>query len=75
MAMLAAEQRIGVALLVCRQHGVKVLGRIETVIDHFYAISTERRLRHPATLAISEVASREVFGLGASMPRLRPRRP
>jgi len=59
---------------VCRQYGVKVLGRIDTVIDHFYAISTERRLRHPATLAISEAASREVFGLGANAPKLRVRR-
>jgi LysR family transcriptional activator of nhaA len=59
---------------VCRQYGVKVLGRIDTVIDHFYAISTERRLRHPATLAISEAASRDVFGLGASAPKLRGRR-
>jgi LysR family transcriptional activator of nhaA len=46
---------------VCRQYRVRALGRIETVVEQLYAITTERRLTHPATLAISEAAHRDVF--------------
>jgi len=54
-----------IAAYVCRQYGVRALGRIEAVVEHLYAITTERRLRHPATVAMSETAQREVFGAGA----------
>ena len=47
---------------VCRQYGVREVGRIESVIEELYAITTERRIRHPATIAVSQAAAREVFG-------------
>jgi LysR family transcriptional activator of nhaA len=41
---------------VCRQYGVRVIGRIETLRERFYAVSVERRLKHPAVVAILEAA-------------------
>lgn len=41
---------------VCRQFNVRVVGRIETVRERFYAISVERRIKHPGVLAISAEA-------------------
>jgi hypothetical protein len=38
------------------------VGRIESVVEQLYAITTERRMQHPAALAVSQTASREVFG-------------
>ena len=43
-------------------HGVRVVGRIDEVRERFYAISVERRLTHPAVLAISRAARRDIFG-------------
>ena len=51
-----------IAAYVCRQYGVLALGRIDAVVEKFYAITTERRLRHPATVAMSEAARRDIFG-------------
>jgi LysR family transcriptional activator of nhaA len=45
-----------------RQYGVVKLGRLEGLRERFYAISAERRLKHPAVLAISETARRRLFG-------------
>ena len=41
---------------VCRQYKVRVVGRIEVVRERYYAISVERRLKHPAVLAICNAA-------------------
>lgn len=46
---------------VCRQFDVRLVGRIETVRERFYAISVERRIKHPAVVAISEKA-RKLLG-------------
>jgi LysR family transcriptional regulator, transcriptional activator of nhaA len=45
-----------------RMYGVKVLGRTDAVRSRYYAISVERRLKHPAVVAICETARRELFG-------------
>jgi LysR family transcriptional activator of nhaA len=45
-----------------RAYGVRVVGRLERVRERFYAISVERRLKHPAVLAISEGARRSLAG-------------
>ena len=45
-----------------RQYAVQVIGRIEQVRERFYAISVERRLKHPAVVAISEAAKEKLFG-------------
>jgi LysR family transcriptional activator of nhaA len=39
-----------------RQYGVVVAGRLPDVRERFYAISVERRLKHPAVVAISQAA-------------------
>src|SRR5512137_2622306 len=41
---------------VCAQYGVTVVGRAEEVRERFYALTVERRLRHPAVVAIAEAA-------------------
>jgi LysR family transcriptional activator of nhaA len=41
---------------VCQQFQVRVVGRIEAVRERFYAISVERRIKHPGVLAISAEA-------------------
>jgi LysR family transcriptional activator of nhaA len=44
-----------------RQYFVRIAGRIESARTQFYAISTERKLRHPAVKAISEAAKGSLF--------------
>ena len=39
-----------------RQYRVRLVGRLETVRQRFYAITVERTLRNPAVIAISERA-------------------
>jgi len=51
-----------------RQHRVGSIGRVESVRERFYAITIERRLSHPAVLAISASARAEVFGAAAGPP-------
>ena len=47
---------------ICRQYKVKSLGRIDEIKERFYAISVERRLKHPAVIKISESARTTLFG-------------
>jgi len=42
---------------VARQYGVSVVGRLDEVIERYYAISVERRIKHPAVIAISQAAN------------------
>jgi len=44
-----------------RQYGVRLVGRTEDVRENFYAVSTERRIQHPAVVAISEGAHSRLF--------------
>ena len=44
------------AAQICAQHNVRCIGEIATVSESYYAISVERRLTHPATLAISRAS-------------------
>lgn len=41
---------------VCRQYGVRVVGRLPEVHERFYAISAERRITHPALVSLTEMA-------------------
>lgn len=50
---------------ICGQYDVRALGRIEPVVEQLFAITTERRLRHPVTVAISQAAERDVFAAPA----------
>ncbi|UUQ64277.1 transcriptional activator NhaR [Pseudomonas fuscovaginae UPB0736] len=46
---------------VCRQYDVQLMGQTDAVSESFYAISVERKIKHPGTLAITEGARRELF--------------
>ncbi|MBI3203795.1 MAG: transcriptional activator NhaR [Polyangiaceae bacterium] len=41
---------------ICEQYAVKVLGRVPALKERYFAISLERRIRHPGVLAISSAA-------------------
>ncbi len=43
------------------QYGVQVVGRADEVREAFYAITVERRLRHPAVVAVAETARDATF--------------
>lgn len=45
-----------------RQYGVTVVGHLDRVRERFYAVSAERLLKHPAVIAITESARRDLFG-------------
>jgi len=45
-----------------RRYGVHRVGTIDAVRERFYAISAERKLKHPAVVAISEAAREKLFG-------------
>jgi LysR family transcriptional activator of nhaA len=45
-----------------RQYHVRVVGRLPDVRERFYAISAERKLAHPAVLALTEAARTRLFG-------------
>jgi LysR family transcriptional activator of nhaA len=43
------------------QYGVIELGQVASLVEQVYAITTERRMSHPATLAISQAARQDFF--------------
>ena len=48
--------------LLRRQYSVRVVGRLESVRERFYATSVEKKVRHPAVLAIANEARQKLFG-------------
>ena len=46
---------------VARQYSVRIVGRTDAVRERFYAVSAERRLKHPAVVAISSAARATIF--------------
>lgn len=69
-ALLKAFGKVGIGIFaaasatakeVCLQYGVVAIGHTSEVTEHFYAISVERRLTHPAVLAIGSAARKELF--------------
>ena len=44
-----------------KQYGMQLVGRLDDVVDKFYAISVEKRVHHPATLAIVKQARSKIF--------------
>ena len=78
-ALLKAFAQVGAGLFVApaaieaevrRQYGVGLVGRLESVREQFYLITVERTLKHPAVVAISEIARRELF-MAQAPPRRR----
>jgi LysR family transcriptional regulator, transcriptional activator of nhaA len=45
-----------------RRYDVRVIGRLDAVRERFYAISVERRLTHPAVVAMQQSAKTRLFG-------------
>ena len=45
----------------CDRHGLQLVGHIESLCERYYAISVERKLRHPAVVAISNSAREQLF--------------
>ena len=39
-----------------------MIGRLDSVVEEFYAVSPERRIKHPAVAAITETARNVLFG-------------
>lgn len=50
-----------IADMIVRQYGVQQVGSTETLRDQFYAITVQRKLTHPAVLAISKAARQDLF--------------
>ncbi|MBL8912187.1 MAG: transcriptional activator NhaR [Archangium sp.] len=46
---------------ICEQYGVRVLGRTTEVMERFFAISVDRKLKNPAAVAIFENARARLF--------------
>ena len=42
-------------------YGVEVIGRSEELVEEFYAVSVERRIKHPAVAAITQAARGRLF--------------
>ncbi len=69
-ALLKAFGQAGIGLFpapaaiekeIARQYGVREIGRIDSVHERFYAISVERKIKHPAVMAIAETARGQLF--------------
>lgn len=48
---------------ICEQYKVQVVGKIDSVMEQLYMISTERQLTHPAIIAINEKGREDLFGV------------
>lgn len=46
---------------VCRQFRVQLIGRTDKVRESYYAVSVERRIKHPAVIAMTQAARQIVF--------------
>lgn len=44
-----------------RHYGVKLVRRLEGITERYYAITVERKLRHPVVLAVTEAARAHLF--------------
>lgn len=59
MGVFAAPSVIEAEVL--HDYGVRVVGRAERVRQQFYAISIERKIRHPSVAAICDAARQQIF--------------
>ncbi|MBL8073864.1 MAG: transcriptional activator NhaR [Nitrospira sp.] len=46
---------------ICRQYQVQVVRRVDSVKQKFYAITVERRLKHPVVVALFDTARQEIL--------------
>ncbi len=48
---------------ICRELGVRRLGSTDAVRESFYAITIERKFKHPAVAQIADIARKQLFGV------------
>lgn len=53
---------------VCRNYGAALVGRLPEIRERFYALTVQRRIRHPAVVAVSKEA-RRTLEPGSAVPR------
>lgn len=46
-----------------KQYRVVPIGRLDSIVERFYAISAERKLKHPAVVTICEAAREKLFAI------------
>ena len=46
---------------ICRMYCMSVIGRVDDIRERFYAISSERRLKHQSVVLITETARTQLF--------------
>jgi LysR family transcriptional activator of nhaA len=46
---------------ICRMYRTSVIGRTDEIEERFYAISPERRLRHPSVVRVTGLARTDLF--------------
>jgi LysR family transcriptional activator of nhaA len=51
-----------------QRYDVRLVGHLQDLRQRFYAISIERKIRHPAVAAICEVARTRIFPMNAGRP-------
>ena len=51
-----------IADYICKQYAVEKVGDIDTVVDQLFIITTERRLQHPAIMAIVDATAKIFSG-------------
>ncbi len=44
-----------------QHYHVKLVGRVDSILERYYVISIERKLKHPAAVALSEAAREQLF--------------
>jgi LysR family transcriptional regulator, transcriptional activator of nhaA len=54
---------------VCELYKAGIVGRTDALTERFYAISVERKLKHPAVIRISEAARDQLFAPGGAPAR------
>lgn len=47
---------------ICQEYNVEIVGRTNEILESFYAITVERKVRHPIALAITQTAREKLFG-------------
>lgn len=52
---------VAISDYICHQYGVEKVGVVEGVVEELYAITTQRRITHPAVIAINTTATENIF--------------
>jgi LysR family transcriptional activator of nhaA len=50
-----------IAAEICRMYSMSVVGHTDAIKEQFYAISPERRIKHPSVVRITEAARADLF--------------